>query len=183
MSEQPLASRFALLGQAPQVDGESWKACLSPKFEILPFCVEAADQMWFKQGKERRGFMLADHQQNEIQGLGTKLVYKLFRPGEWQSLEEQGSTSGSCLDVQDGYIHLSTGAQVQETARKHFADEGDLILAAFQESGLGDSLRHEPARNGQLFPHLYRKLALDDVLWNKRLKKGPDGHEFPEGLK
>ena len=38
------------------------------------------------------------------------------------------------------------------------------------------------ADNVALFPHLYRKLALDEVVWDKSLPLGASGHIFPEGL-
>ncbi|TAG23669.1 MAG: DUF952 domain-containing protein, partial [Rhodobacterales bacterium] len=47
---------------------------------------------------------------------------------------------------------------------------------------LGPALKWEPSRGGQLFPHLYRPLSLDEVIWDKSLPLGATGHIFPEGV-
>lgn len=111
------------------------------------------------------------------------LIFKIFRPSEWQSLHVQGDTEGAPIDIADGYIHFSTAFQVVETAEKHFKDAGDLLLLALDGDTLGDDLRWEPSRGGQLFPHLYRKLRLADVLWARAYPQTPDGHLLPEGVK
>ncbi|MDU8910374.1 DUF952 domain-containing protein [Aestuariicoccus sp. MJ-SS9] len=110
------------------------------------------------------------------------LIYKILRADEWAALQTQGETSGAPIDVADGYVHFSTAAQVRETAAKHFADAPDLTLLALDSVALGDALKWEPSRGGQLFPHLYGRLRLADVLWSKPLPAGPDGHVFPEVL-
>ncbi|PYE85486.1 DUF952 domain-containing protein [Pseudoroseicyclus aestuarii] len=108
------------------------------------------------------------------------LIYKIFRAPEWAALEEAGQTDGAPIDVTDGYIHISTAAQVEETAAKHFAGEDGLMLIALEAESLGEGLRCEPSRGGALFPHLYRPLRLDDVLWSKPLPLVGGRHDFPE---
>lgn len=110
------------------------------------------------------------------------LVYKIFRRTEWDALRTDGQSAGAPVDLKDGYIHLSTAAQVTETAARHFAGESDLVLVALDSAALGDALRWEPSRGGDLFPHLYRNMTLADVVWDKSLPLGAAGHIFPEGL-
>lgn len=110
------------------------------------------------------------------------LIYKIFRRPEWQALQTGGHTGGAPVDLEDGFIHFSTAAQVTETAAKHFADESDLVLVAVEADALGDALKWEPSRGGALFPHLYRDLTLADVVWDKSLPLGLTGHIFPEGV-
>lgn len=110
------------------------------------------------------------------------LIYKIFRRPEWDALRAAGETSGAPVDLADGYIHLSTAAQVVETAAKWFATESDLVLVALRAETLGADLRWEPSRGGALFPHLYRPLRLGDVVWDKSLPLGLSGHIFPEGV-
>lgn len=109
-------------------------------------------------------------------------IYKIFRRPEWDQFRAAGRTRGAPIDLVDGYIHFSTAAQVAETAAKHFATESDLVLVAVDADRLGPGLRWEPSRGGQLFPHLYRELVLDEVLWDKSLPLGATGHIFPEGV-
>ncbi|QUS34867.1 DUF952 domain-containing protein [Falsirhodobacter algicola] len=110
------------------------------------------------------------------------LIYKIFRRTEWDAFTAAGETAGAPVDLTDGYIHISTAAQVSGTAAKHFADEGDLVLVALDDAALGPDLRWEPSRGGALFPHLYRPLRLSDVVWDKSLPLGATGHIFPEGV-
>lgn len=110
------------------------------------------------------------------------LIYKIFRRAEWVAFRDAGQTSGAPIDVQDGFIHFSTAAQVAETVAKHFAGESNLVLLALESDKLGPALKWEPSRGGALFPHLYRALRTADVLWDKSLPLGATGHIFPEGV-
>ncbi len=109
------------------------------------------------------------------------LVYKIFRALEWRDFQAKGVTDGAPVDVQDGYIHFSTAEQARETARKHFAGADSLVLAAVEAGGLAD-LRWEASRGGNLFPHLYAPLHIEDVVWHRPLPLTEDGHDFPEGF-
>lgn len=110
------------------------------------------------------------------------LIYKILRRPEWDAFKAAGETAGAPVDLADGYIHFSTAAQVAETAAKHFGNESDLVLVAVEADRLGPALKWEPSRGGQLFPHLYRRLLLADVQWDKSLPLGASGHIFPEGV-
>lgn len=110
------------------------------------------------------------------------LILKIFRRPEWDAFRAAGETAGAPVDLTDGFIHFSTPAQVAETAARHFAQESDLVLVAVDPDRLGAALKWEPSRGGQLFPHLYRSLRLDEVVWDKSLPLGATGHIFPKGL-
>lgn len=110
------------------------------------------------------------------------LIFKIFRRPEWDAFRAAGATAGAPIDLADGYIHFSTAEQVTETAAKHFADQSDLVLVAVESERMGDALKWEVSRGGALFPHLYRKLRLDEVVWDKSLPLGATGHIFPEGV-
>ncbi len=110
------------------------------------------------------------------------LIYKIFRAGEWDALRAAGETDGAPVDRADGFIHFSTAAQVAETAAKHFAGEDGLVLLAVRAERLGEALKWEPSRGGALFPHLYRRLRLDEVLWSRPLALRNGRHRFPEDM-
>ena len=111
------------------------------------------------------------------------LIFKIFRRSEWDAFRAARETAGAPVDLADGYIHFSTAGQVLETAAKHFATETNLVLVAVEADRLGGALRWEPSRGGQLFPHLYRRLQLDETVWDRSLPLGATGHIFPEGLR
>jgi uncharacterized protein (DUF952 family) len=106
-------------------------------------------------------------------------VFKLFRAPEWQAFEAEGRSAGAPIDLRDGFVHLSTAAQVEETARLHFAGVEGLMLVALDEARLGPDLRWEPSRGGDVFPHLYRELRAADVLWAAPLPLVDGQHRFP----
>lgn len=109
------------------------------------------------------------------------LIYKICSDALWREAERVGVFAGAAIDLEDGYIHFSTAAQAPETAARHFGGQGDLVLVAIDAGALGDGLRWEPSRGGDLFPHLYGPLRLDAVRWVRPLPLGADGrHVFPE---
>ncbi|MCB1475447.1 MAG: DUF952 domain-containing protein, partial [Rhodobiaceae bacterium] len=63
----------------------------------------------------------------------------------------------------DGFIHFSTAEQLAGTLAKHFANDPDLLLLTVDAAGLGEALRWETSRRGELFPHLYRPLLVGEV--------------------
>ena len=108
-------------------------------------------------------------------------IYKICPRQLWQEAPLAGLFAGAPIDARDGFIHFSTAAQVAETAAKHFAGAADLLLVAVDASPLGEALRWEPSRGGDLFPHLYGPLPLSAVLWVEPLPLGGDGrHIFPD---
>lgn len=103
------------------------------------------------------------------------LVYKIVSARAWAAAQAQGRFEGAAVDLQDGYIHLSSAEQAQETAARHFRGQADLVLAAFDSQALGEALRWEPSRGGALFPHLYAPLDVSLALEVRPLTLGADG--------
>jgi len=110
------------------------------------------------------------------------LVYKICPRHLWESAERSGVFAGAPVDLRDGYIHLSTAAQLGETAVRHFRGESDLLLVALDEARLGDGLRYERSRGGALFPHFYGALPLEAVAWVEPMLPGADGSPIVPGI-
>lgn len=106
-------------------------------------------------------------------------IYKIFLGSEWAEFDAKGETLGAPIDLADGYIHFSTTAQAGETAAKYFAGVDGLMLVAFETDQLGDAIKWEPSRGGDLFPHLYRPLLRSEALWAKPLPFESGAHVFP----
>lgn len=109
------------------------------------------------------------------------IVYKIFRADEYADFLRNGRTKGAPVDLEDGYVHMSTGDQVDETASKYFTGEHGLKLLGIETDTLGDALKWEPSRGGALFPHLYRELLAEDVVLVRDLPFEDGRHRF-EGL-
>ena len=110
------------------------------------------------------------------------MIYKILRAAEWTDLDRDGQTPGAPVDRADGYVHFSTRAQLAGTLAKHFAGETGLMLLALDSDALGPDLRWEPARDGALFPHLYRALHRSDIRAATPLADGPEGPILPGDL-
>lgn len=102
-------------------------------------------------------------------------IYKILPRAEWSAAHEAGRFAGSAVDLADGYIHFSTAAQAQETARRHFAGQADLVVLEVEADDLGEALRWEPSRGGDLFPHLYGALPAGQVRYVTEAPLDADG--------
>ncbi len=107
------------------------------------------------------------------------MIFKICARTAWEQAKQAGVYTGAPIDLADGFIHFSSADQVRETAAKHFAFQDDQWLLAVDGEALGERLVWEVSRGGALFPHLYRPLALDEVVWAKPLPMRADGtHDF-----
>ena len=107
-----------------------------------------------------------------MQASNESLIYKVVARDVWESARKTGVFKGVSIDLQDGYIHFSTRAQVRETVAKHFAGQTDLLIVAVEAESLGEQIKWEPSRGGDLFPHLYDDLHFSSVVWEEDLPLG-----------
>lgn len=91
------------------------------------------------------------------------VAFKIVDAAEWAEARKAGAYAGSAVDLADGYIHLSTAEQVEETARRHYAGRTGLRLLDVDLDRL-DAVKWEPSRGGALFPHQYGPLPVAAVL-------------------
>jgi uncharacterized protein (DUF952 family) len=103
------------------------------------------------------------------------VAYKIMSSTELEQLQRDGVFRGSPADIADGYIHLSCDSQLAGTWDKHFGGVEGLALAAVDLSRLGDTVRWEPSRGGQLFPHIHGVLTMDAVVAVVPLQRTRDG--------
>lgn len=102
-------------------------------------------------------------------------IYKILSRAEWEAARALGRFEGSAVDRQDSYIHFSTAAQAAETARRHFHGRDGLVVLEVEAQDLGEALRWEPSRGGDLFPHLYGALDASHVRAVTDAPLGADG--------
>ena len=91
-------------------------------------------------------------------------AFKVLTAGQWSAFEQGGVFAGAPIDLTDGYIHLSTADQLDETLAKHFGGQTGLVVAEIDLTMLGDAVRWEPSRGGALFPHVYAPLPMVAVI-------------------
>lgn len=103
------------------------------------------------------------------------VAYKILTGEQLQTLLSDGVFTGAPIDLTDGYIHMSTAAQAQETLDKHFAGQTGLGIAAVDLTELGDSVKWEVSRGGALFPHIYADLPLSAVIAHGPIERDEGG--------
>lgn len=91
------------------------------------------------------------------------VAFKIVDAEAWREAQDAGEYAGSAVDHADGYIHMSTEAQLAETARKHYAGQSSLRLLTVDLAAIGGVLKWEPSCGGALFPHLYGALPVSAV--------------------
>lgn len=91
-------------------------------------------------------------------------AYKVLTAQQWADFERERVFRGAPVDIADGYIHLSTAEQLEATIAKYFADQPGLMIAEVDLICLDDKVRWEPARGGDLFPHIYGELPIHAVV-------------------
>ena len=104
-----------------------------------------------------------------------RIVHKVMTAAEYSQLQRDGVFYGSVADVADGFIHLSCGSQLTGTLDRHYRGAVGLMLVAVDLAWLGDTVRWEPARGGELFPHIYGPLPIQAVLSVGSVERGADG--------
>lgn len=102
-------------------------------------------------------------------------AFKIIDAAEWRDAKAAGAYAGSAVDLADGYIHLSSQAQLAETAAKHYAGRSDLMLLDVDLATLGEAIVWEPSRGGALFPHIYGRLTVEAVTRERGLSVTADG--------
>ncbi len=85
--------------------------------------------------------------------------------------------------ISEGFVHLSTEAQVLGTAERFYNGVANLVLLQVDETTCTAELRWEPPAEDPTsdarFPHLYGPLNLDAVLDARPLEKIDGAFVFP----
>ncbi|HVC99540.1 MAG TPA: DUF952 domain-containing protein [Candidatus Dormibacteraeota bacterium] len=81
---------------------------------------------------------------------------------QWNHAVIAGRYQAESLVLQ-GFIHLSTENQLEATARRHFADRGDLVVLEIDPARLRWEIRWEDS-HGESYPHLYGPLETEAVI-------------------
>ena len=100
-------------------------------------------------------------------------IYHITPHTAWRDALTRGAYSGDTLAT-EGFIHCSTGGQIDGTLRRYFIGRTDLVLLQIQTASLGAALVFEPA-HGELYPHLYAPLPLSAVTAVYHLVPASDG--------
>ena len=102
-------------------------------------------------------------------------IYKVLTLNEWEKAQVSGLIITE-LDIKDGFIHLSSAAQLNATLSLYFAKEESVVLLQVDHSQTHDRIKFEapipPGNRSGSFPHYYGDLNIDAVSRVWHLKRG-----------
>ena len=108
------------------------------------------------------------------------MIFHLVDSASWALAVKCGEHRPASLQAQ-GFVHLSTRAQVLGTANRFFAGRTDLLLLHVDETRLVGTLKYEEGEPGQLFPHFYGPLPVAAIVKVVVLKPDASGVFFDLG--
>lgn len=118
--------------------------------------------------------------------MDSELLLHLCAPAAWRMALASGAVAPPSL-LSEGFVHLSTPAQVAVPANALYAGRADLVALVVDPARLPDELRFEPAVDGSspgmLFPHHYGPVPATAVTSVVPYQPGRDGRfAAPTGL-
>lgn len=100
-------------------------------------------------------------------------VFHIAEPDVWPS--NSSYYKPDAFD-REGFVHLSTRAQVLLTAQRYYAGRSDLVLLEIDSAALANELVYENLLGGdELFPHYYAEIPVSAVVQAADLVLGEDG--------
>lgn len=117
--------------------------------------------------------------ENERLKMRDPIIYKILRQAEWADMRQDGHFEGSVHDIRDGFIHMSTAAQLQGTLDKHYTNGETVTLAAIRFADVAHAVKYEISRGGAEFPHIYGVLPLSAVETHWDLSPDAKGRYSP----
>ncbi|KAF9972059.1 hypothetical protein BGZ73_004895 [Actinomortierella ambigua] len=103
---------------------------------------------------------MTDHTPAEL----PTFVYKLISPASAFNKDDTVLPL-SDLDRKDGFYHLSTAAQVPDTANRYFPGDKfpELLILKIRYSGIQPLVRWDPVPPNRVFPHVYGDLLQEHI--------------------
>ena len=91
------------------------------------------------------------------------IIYHIANNSHWELAQNAGSYSCESLST-EGFIHLSTESQLNESLAIYFKGRTDITILEIETDKVEGDLKWEHSESrGEDFPHLYNPLNLSAV--------------------
>ena len=90
------------------------------------------------------------------------MIYHLARTEDWEKALDNGEYEPPGFK-EEGFIHCSSSQQLQGVLDFHFSQDTQLIILEIADKRVMDHLKWEASRDGEKFPHIYKRLRLDEI--------------------
>jgi uncharacterized protein (DUF952 family) len=84
--------------------------------------------------------------------------------GHLRAGEPEGGVASSIDPGPDGFVHLSTPAQLTATVGRFFAEVEEVHVVIVDPRAVDLDLRWEEGEPGELFPHAYRPIPPESII-------------------
>jgi uncharacterized protein (DUF952 family) len=91
------------------------------------------------------------------------IAYKILTVTEFEKFAKDKVFIGTPLDIKDGYIHMSSTKEQMERVKQKYYKDQKIYLLEIDLDKL-NNVKFEPISNGDIYPHLYGDLKIDDVI-------------------
>tara|TARA_B100001971_G_scaffold215192_1_gene259765 strand:- start:19221 stop:19517 length:297 start_codon:yes stop_codon:yes gene_type:complete len=92
------------------------------------------------------------------------LIYHIANNTDWERAQAAGSYECESLHA-EGFIHLSTKSQLEESLNIYFKDRTDITILELDSDKIKGTLKWEHSKErGEDFPHLYNPLNVSAVV-------------------
>ncbi len=100
------------------------------------------------------------------------LIFHIVEKKAWKRLENAGQYEPESIE-QEGFIHCSTGFQINETANRVFKNKRHLLLLIIDVKRVEAKIKYEEDSDlREKFPHIYGSLNTNAVL--DKISLNPD---------
>lgn len=103
------------------------------------------------------------------------LIFHLVKKKDWKAQKKESRYHPETLDS-EGFIHCSSGNDIEEVANRLFRGERRILLIVINTTLIEPELKYEQdEETGVSYPHIYGPLNLDAVIDKIELVPEEDG--------
>jgi uncharacterized protein (DUF952 family) len=104
--------------------------------------------------------------QIDLRNKGNKMneiIYHITEKSFFKTQIESGEYFSPTY-LEEGFIHLSTKNQVENTLKRYYSGKKGLVILQIDTLKIGNNLKYELASNGEMFPHIYGPIPTEAIL-------------------
>jgi uncharacterized protein (DUF952 family) len=103
------------------------------------------------------------------------LLFHITTQEQWKEFQKGGSYIPESLE-EHGFIHCSSGSQLEDTANRLFDDKDEILLLVIDASMIRDDVKYEKdPESGEKFPHIYGAISVNAIIDKLSVKAEKNG--------
>lgn len=103
------------------------------------------------------------------------ILFHVTTQEDWKQNQKGGLYRPESLE-EEGFIHCSSGSQLEETANRIYGDKDQILLLVIDASRIREDVKYEKdVETGQKFPHIYAPLNVNAVIDKIEIHAEKDG--------